>query len=65
MEKLFYNYILQIKTNWLYYTCTVTTDEDRLLPQTRMPKEWDEENPFYRYEDIGIFFSHNVGLIMD
>lgn len=48
-----------------YYTCTVTTDEDRLLPQTRMPKEWDEENPFYRYEDIGIFFSHNVGLIMD
>jgi hypothetical protein len=43
-----------------YYICTVTTEEDKQLPQSKMSNEWDEENPFFRYEEAGISFFQNV-----
>src|SRR5690606_5576114 len=30
-----------------YYTCTVTKDEDNLLPSTKMQDGWDGQNPFF------------------
>jgi hypothetical protein len=42
-----------------YYTCTVTKEEDYLLPSTQMQDEWDEQNPFYRYQLAGIEFIEN------
>jgi hypothetical protein len=42
-----------------YYTCTVTKEEDYLLPPTKMQDDWDEQNPFYRYQLAGIEFIDN------
>ncbi|GAE37664.1 hypothetical protein [Halalkalibacter akibai] len=42
-----------------YYTCTVTKEEDYLLPSTKMQDDWDEQNPFYRYQVAGIDFIEN------
>ncbi len=42
-----------------YYVCTVTKDEDELLPSLKMSNSWDEENPFHRYEEAGITFLEN------
>ena len=42
-----------------YYTCTVTEDEDNLLPSTKMQDGWDKQNPFFRYQLAGIHFIEN------
>lgn len=42
-----------------YYTCTVTKEEDYLLPSTKMQDDWDEQNPFYRYQLAGVEFIEN------
>ena len=42
-----------------YYTCTVTMNEDYLLPSTKMQDDWDGQNPFYRYQLAGIEFLEN------
>jgi hypothetical protein len=42
-----------------YYTCTVTKDEDNLLPSTKMQDGWDGQNPFFRYQLAGINFIEN------
>jgi hypothetical protein len=42
-----------------HYTCTVTKEEDNLLPSTKMQDEWDGQNPFYRYQLAGIEFIEN------
>ncbi|MEK4486917.1 hypothetical protein MHH81_15315 [Psychrobacillus sp. FSL H8-0484] len=42
-----------------YYTCTVTEEEDYLLPSTKMQEDWDGHNPFYRYQLVGIEFLEN------
>ncbi|MEI3599106.1 MULTISPECIES: hypothetical protein [unclassified Oceanobacillus] len=42
-----------------YYTCTVTKDEDNLLPSAKMQDGWDEQNPFFRYQLAGIHFIEN------
>lgn len=43
-----------------YYTCTVTVEEDAILDKISMPKDWDCENSFYRYEKAGIIFEENL-----
>ncbi|MBM7648435.1 hypothetical protein JOC78_001377 [Bacillus ectoiniformans] len=43
-----------------YYVCTVTVEEDKILPSIKMDDNWDSKNPFYRYEKIGITFMRNV-----
>lgn len=42
--------------NKYHFICIVTKEEDRLLPSTTMPLDWDGDNPFYRYEETGIEF---------
>ncbi len=42
-----------------YYTCTVTEEEDNLLPSTKMQEGWDEQNPFFRYQLTEIKFIEN------
>lgn len=45
-----------------YYVCTVTAEEDKLLPKVSMPDNWDEINPFFRYEEAKIDFVSNKAL---
>lgn len=45
--------------NKYYYVCTVTEEEDEKLPTLKMGEGWDGENPFYRYEKLGIGFMEN------
>lgn len=45
-----------------YYTCTVTKEEDNLLPSTKMQDGWDWHNPFFRYQLAGIHFIENPKL---
>ncbi|MGX5609034.1 hypothetical protein ACWKTZ_21925 [Bacillus cereus] len=54
-EELVYEYMSKY-----YYTCTVTKEEDDILLTTEMPGNWDEANPFYRYEYAGIEFVSNL-----
>ncbi|MBD7971087.1 hypothetical protein [Paenibacillus gallinarum] len=42
-----------------YFVCTVTKEEDERLPSIKMDDDWDEVNPFYRYEKAGIHFIPN------
>lgn len=42
-----------------YYVCTVTKTENNKLPASNMGNGWDNENPFYRYEQAGIRFFPN------
>jgi hypothetical protein len=55
---LTYEEILNVLMKY-YYTCTVTKEEDILLPSTKMQDEWDGQNPFYRYQLAGIEFLEN------
>jgi hypothetical protein len=43
-----------------YYVCTVTVEEDKLLPSIWMDDAWDGKNPFHRYEKTGITFFRNI-----
>lgn len=43
-----------------YYVCTVSVEEDKILPSIKMDKDWDGKNPFHRYEKVGIPFIRNV-----
>ncbi|MCH6265073.1 hypothetical protein [Neobacillus citreus] len=43
-----------------YYVCTVTIEEDKILPSIKMHEDWDSKNPFHRYEKAGITFFSNV-----
>lgn len=45
--------------NKYYYVCTVTKYENNLLHATKMDNDWDEVNPFLRYERAGIVFVSN------
>lgn len=45
--------------NKYYFVCTVTKEEDGKLPPVKMNEDWDEKNPFYRYEKAGIHFISN------
>ncbi len=42
-----------------YIVCTVTTEEDDFLPSTKMPEDWDEIDPFYRYSVAGVTYQVN------
>lgn len=42
-----------------YFVCTVTKEEDDRLPLIKMDDDWDEINPYYRYEKAGIDFVPN------
>ncbi|MBR3217618.1 MAG: hypothetical protein IKF69_14585, partial [Exiguobacterium sp.] len=39
-----------------HFICIITKEEDKLLSSTKMPDDWDGNNPFYRYEKAGIDF---------
>lgn len=39
-----------------YFICTVTTEEDARLQTANMPNDWDNQNPFARYEKEKISF---------
>lgn len=56
--ELTYDYMFDI-LNKYYYTCTVTYEENKLLPSTNMQEGWDKQNPFYRYQMVGIEFFEN------
>jgi hypothetical protein len=43
-----------------YYVCTVTVEEDKLLPSIKMDDDWDFKNPFHRYEKAGLSFLRNL-----
>lgn len=43
-----------------YYVCTVTIEEDKILPSIKMDDDWDSKNPFHRYEKAGLSFLRNV-----
>lgn len=51
--------IYELLSNY-YYVCTVTVEEDNILPSIKMDKDWDSKNPFHRYEKAGITFFRNV-----
>ncbi len=50
---------IHILLDTYYYVCTVTKEENTLLPSTKMPINWDKTNPFARFEAAGIKFLPN------
>lgn len=57
-ETLTYDDIFKVMMKY-YYTCTVTKEENYLLPSTQMQDDWDGQNPFYRYQLVGLEFIEN------
>lgn len=57
-DNLTQEFICNLLTKY-YYVCTVTVEEDKKLPSTKMSEDWDRVNPFYRYEKVEIEFIPN------
>jgi hypothetical protein len=57
-DNLTEEFIFNLLTNY-YFVCTVTDEEDKKLPSTKMAEDWNKVNPFYRYEKAGIEFIPN------